>query len=308
MQLTLHIGAHRTGSTALQQLCRRRRDWLRGYGIAFWGPRTMRAGRRRDFVPRVARGGGPGARRPDLAGVVHEMHVAFAAEAESGIDHILVSEENLLGAMAETYADGTLYWDARDWLAATAELFPVQPDQIFLCIRDYASLAVSIYSHLICRKPMGPFDDQRMMRLGQSRGWVDVVRDIHTVFPDSRIVVWQYDSSRQAVSKALARMIGPDLARELGDPPRAAGRSASAYAVFELLQLGARGDWGDREAYREEAERIRGALPGPRLSPFSADQLKILQSRFENDWRLLAEGAVNGVELCDPPSMREVAG
>lgn len=300
MQLTLHIGAHRTGSTALQQLCRRRRDWLRAQGIAFWGPRTMRAGRRRDFVPRVARGGGPGATRPDLAGIVREMHLAFAAEAESGIDHILVSEENLLGAMAETYADGTLYWDARNWLAAAAELFPVPPTRIFLCIRDYASLAVSIYSHLICRRPMGPFDDRRMMRLGEDRGWVDVVRDIRAVFPDSRIMLWPYEASPQAVSRAIGWMIGSDLAQELGAPSRVAGRSASAHAVFELLQLGARGGWSDREAYREEAERIRAALPGPRLSPFSRDQLTVLQARFDEDLRLLAQGAVPGAVLCDP--------
>ena len=45
MEVILHIGAHRTGTTSLQRAVQRNRKKLADNGVAFWGAQITRGGR-----------------------------------------------------------------------------------------------------------------------------------------------------------------------------------------------------------------------------------------------------------------------
>lgn len=298
MKLLLHLGAHRTGTTALQNSLQRRPRILRDAGIAFWGPRTMRRGKRKAYIPGVA--GASAARREDLAPVVAEFATAFEKEQAAGMSTLLVSDENILGAMRDNYRGATLYADARARLMALAGLLPGPPARIFLCVRDYADYAVSIHAHLATRMAVGDFDTDRLQHMGDRHGWRSVVGDIRSVFPDARISLWRYVGRAAAVRGSIGVMLGHDIAQRIGEMPRGQNRSASRFALVEIAKL-----WQDRNGRAKSdiqalAEHFRDRLPGPRLEPFSPAQIATLQERFNADWNALASGTVAGVDIFDP--------
>ena len=305
MKLLLHLGAHRTGTTALQNSLQRRPRMLRDAGVGFWGPRAMRRGRRKAYIPGMV--GASATRRAELAPVAAEFAEAFAREKAAGTATLLVSDENILGAMRDNYRGATLYADARARLTAAAGLLPEPPARIFLCVRDYADYAVSIHAHLATRMAVGDFDTERLQHIGKGRGWHAVVGDIRAVFPDARISLWRYAGRSAAVRGSIGVMLGPDIAEKIGELPRGQSRSASRFALVEIATL-----WRDRNGRAKRdiqrlAERFRDGLPGPRLEPFSLDQLAALRARFTEDWEALASGKTAGVDTFDPLADVEAA-
>ncbi|MGB3314493.1 MAG: hypothetical protein WBB85_08765 [Albidovulum sp.] len=297
MKLILHLGAHRTGTTALQRGLQGRSRLLRDAGIGFWGPRAMRLGKRKTYISGMVRP--DAARRAELAPVAAEFAAAFEKERAAGRKRLLISEENALGAMRDNYRGATLYADAHARLSALAGLFPT-PQRIFLCVRDYADYAVSIHGHLSTRIAIGDFDADRLQHMGEHRGWTGVIGDIRSVFPDVRISVWRYAGRSAAVRGSIGAMLGHDLAQTLGDMPRGQNRSPSRFALIEIAKLRRDRNGLTKHELQKLAERFRDDLPGPRLEPFSHGQLTILRERFEADWEALATGAVAGVDIFDP--------
>jgi hypothetical protein len=305
MELILHLGAHRTGTTALQQCLRRHEPMLRSAGIGVWGPWMMRRGNRQDYVPETVRQGD--VRDPELAAIADVFRREFDAETKAGTQRLLVSDENFLGAMRDNYVAASLYPDARAWLSAAAQLFPQPPARIFLCVRDYASYAVSIYGHLSTRVPLGAFDADRIAGLGRGRNWGAVIGDIRAVFPDARITLWRYAGRSAAIRGSIAAILGPDIARRIGTIPRGGNRSPSKYAMIEILRLWREGADRPRQEVREAIEQLKDNLPGPRIEPFSPQQLQELNARFQADWDALTNKAAAGVDTFDPMLDAELA-
>jgi hypothetical protein len=194
MDLILHLGAHRTGSTAFQQMLTAGRAALEQAGARALVPVDLRqiAG-----FATIGRGAGGASVKRDL-------------DARStGADRLLISDENLIGDMGWNIRAGTFYRRASEKLAAVRDVFGNPPKRIGLGIRAYADYWVSAHAYELSYRAQAQirFADCRAGLVAARRGWRDLVDDVRTVFPDAEILVWPVE----------ARVPLPVLARRLLD-------------------------------------------------------------------------------------------
>ncbi len=295
MELVLHIGAHRTGTTALQQILRRARPRLARRGVEFWGPQEMRAPDIASYARRRAEARTP-EHRIALASTRGEVAAAVAAAEAAGRRRLVVSEENLLGSMERNLLDASLYPTARQKLAAMAELFPMRPATVCLCLRDYAGYWPSAHSHVLLHRDMPPFDAARLHAATRVRGWVEVVADVAAALPGARIVLWRHGRTQDHLRRALSALVGAGMAGKLALPDAPANASLPMPALEEIVARRARSGGLSPEERRAAVAELR-PLGGPPFRPFGPEAEADLSRRFEDDWARLAAGAVPGVDI-----------
>lgn len=169
-QLVLHVGAHRTGTTALQQYMRQHEQALgaAGYRVAY-PPKS-----RREAPPAL------------------------------GETPWVVSEENYLGSMGGCVRACALYPTAEKHLTALPEALRAA-DVVYLSIRDLATWWTSAiaFGVKMGQALPGPSVIDRIVE--GTRSWVDVVEAVRTAFPHARIVVrdftWQTDNPAAQLSR-----------------------------------------------------------------------------------------------------------
>lgn len=295
LETVFHLGAHRTGTTALQNFLARRRGELGQAGLAFWGPAEMRAAHHSKVAGAYLRLG------PAAWPVIEAHKARLGATLEvlhqEGCTRLIISEENIIGSMPGNLADCALYPRAGARLAAHAALFPAAPVHLFIALREYAGYWASAHGFSRLQRPTAPLDTGRL--LAAPRGWVEVVADLRAALPTARLTIWRHDQ-RGGLRRALAGLLGAELAATLGQPGRGINRALTAPAMAAYEE--ARAHAGQPEGAQKRALRQQLAkMEGPAYQPFSPEEVATLRARFERDWARLAAGAVPGVELAAAP-------
>ena len=106
MDVILHLGAHRTGTTTFQHYVRDHLGTLERNHIGFWGPGRTR----KSVFPGLFHGMSPRARRRAEGRV---RMLADRAEAR-GFEKLVVSDENMLGSCTTAFRNAMLYPAAGD--------------------------------------------------------------------------------------------------------------------------------------------------------------------------------------------------
>lgn len=93
MDVILHLGAHRTATTAFQTALRLQARGLALQGMAVWTPHVTRAGLFAGILP------GPGLSAParQLDRARGRIAVALARAEQAGMTRVLITDENILG-------------------------------------------------------------------------------------------------------------------------------------------------------------------------------------------------------------------
>lgn len=299
MDLILHLGAHRTGSTALLRCLMRSERVLAAEGLSIWPHKTQRA------LPRLAETpllyalsliGDASAAKP-LDRLRAEIARRLAVAQKAGAKRLLLSEENMLGPMRESLMEAALYPVVADRLTAYASILPTEPCRIGLALRSYTGYWLSSYIYVLRRHALPRFSEIAPALASGPRGWADVVEDIMTVFPKAEILLWRQE----------------DLATDMpGIAAALAGRTTTKDLSPVLRQINAAGDGADcdlihlvREAEPEitpsalkaRVEALRGTVPSapPRFSP---SQTAAMEERYRADLGRLA--ALGGrVRFCE---------
>jgi hypothetical protein len=296
MELTLHLGAHRTGSTALQQTLHRGRADCAAEGIEYWGPKVMRGRNLKSYTTNARRA----AETPEFAAraraAVAEVEGAVNALRASGRRHLVVSEENMIGSMEWNFRAGKLYPNVHRNLTAYRALFPLRPSRIFIAIRDYASYWASSYSQCQLYGDMPKFDTARLATAPSERGWVEVLGEIAEVFPDARIVTWRYSSDPAVLGGALAEMLGPELARKLPMAPETTNASLTVKGLEHFGRIRRQAGKLSVQERRDTVSALR-SVGGPLFQPFSESELAGLAACYAADCAAIAGGKVAGVEV-----------
>ncbi|WP_413873938.1 hypothetical protein [Albidovulum sp.] len=286
--LTLHLGAHRTGTTALQLLLQRRSGRLAASGIAFLGPRTLRgdafAGAQRGWRGALALGA---ARGPS------PLAAECAREATAGRSRIVISEENLLGTMHVNLDAAELYPDAAARMAQLALALPAAPSRIFLTLRDFAGYWRSAHAHRIFARGEAAIDAGRLAR-SPGNAWLPVLRAVREAFPASRLTVARHRSAADFVPALAAAMVGAAALEGVPRPRTTVNASLPADVLAALRAM----PQGAERVRAAEAVRREGRAP---VDPFSAAQVRDLTARFEAEWAAIQAGAVPGVDVLTLP-------
>lgn len=200
----MHLGAHRTGTTAFQAFLGANRARLAAAGIAVWLPEDLRRG------PLAALSARPGLPRAALADRRLEWRLDTALDrlAGQGARLLLVSEENLIGTMAACQAAGLPYPEAGARLRRLDGLFGGRIRRVGLGLRDPAEWWTSTLAFRLPRG--GPVPEAGLLaRLAaQPRGWAAVLSDISAALPGRAVAAWDFGWAAGWPERVLAVLLG----------------------------------------------------------------------------------------------------
>ncbi|MCF2872989.1 hypothetical protein L0664_18135 [Octadecabacter sp. G9-8] len=201
--IALHIGAHKTASSHLQNVLYKNRGLLADDGIRIYGPRYLRMpGRNLAAMFGLSWSESPPPRRTP------KRQLKFLVK---GRRHLVLSEENFVGNLADLKGRTVLpiYPTGRDRIAElVAKWAPVETD-LFVAVRDPASFLGSAYSQAM----FGGFHIRpRQFRLRndwRAVDWADYIDGLRTIDGLRRIYVWRqedYHQSQSLIVKHLTRI------------------------------------------------------------------------------------------------------
>lgn len=275
MDVVLHIGAHRTGTTAVQRKLQNGIDHLKSEGIVFWGPKRTRQSGFRMIIS------GNGNQAEDASGddelTLNRsiLNARMRLLALRGKRRLIISEENLLGTMRENLKAAQLYPWVATRLTPMASFLDGNCDRIFLTIRPYEAYWASTIAYMINRVGFSP-NPMKINEIAQGdRGWRAVIEDVRAVFPNAVLSVWEYGADADHMAHFCRSLSASDL---LAATPLA---RANASPGIEKMREGllAQGD--------AEAAQVLNVESG-RYQPFCAEQMAVMQERYrqDTDWLL----------------------
>jgi len=189
LEVILHIGAHRTGTSSLQTALNRNKNNLTKNRVAYWGPGDTRGGLLSGLLGRSGTDHAKNLIARNQGAVAIEMDRL----QDQGIATLLVSEENILGAMLDNLKSGLLYPGLTARLEAFSLLFGRKLVRVAVAIRPYGPYWASVLAYGI-RTGRAPLDEAGLDRLvTQPRHWRQVITDVASAFPNAEIVVWDFD-------------------------------------------------------------------------------------------------------------------
>lgn len=273
MDVTLHLGAHRTATTSFQHYLRENEQALQLAGIAVWDPRRTRSGLLTGVMPV------PGARSPEAQLKRARGRIAInlkQAEAR-GFRHVVISDENMIGAPRRNLRDGRLYADIGQRMARFAEAFDGRITRVSFSIRGQDSYWSSALAFAVGRGHRMPGTAELARLATAPRGWRDVLTDLACALPGVEIQVLPYEIFGGLPEARLQRMT-----QEAGLPRRYAREwMHRAPGLNQLRKI-----LSDRGG---DAARLPGG--DGRWHPFDQDQACALREAYADDLFWLRAGA-----------------
>ncbi len=209
LDVILHVGAHRTGTTTLQQTLHHNHQRLKANKVEYWAPQRTRAGLFDGLIKaadRVSPQVTAQARRAN-----QQIEDELQALSKAGVKTLIVSEENMLGSIPASVTTERLYPDAVRRVARLRPAFADRCARIGLAIRSYDQLWTSMISFTVKRSGRVPDADQIAGLVDQPRRWRDVIRELRVAFPRAEIQVWPFEGMVDAPHDVIARLTGRSL-------------------------------------------------------------------------------------------------
>lgn len=201
MDIILHVGAHRTGSTSFQHYVRGNRSRLMAEGTALWEPHMLRKGLFDGLFDAPRMLNGRNLQRRAMGRV--RLHAAQAERA--GAQRLLVSEENMIGAPRACLRAASLYPAIGERMARLDAAFEGGITRVVMCIRAQDLWWSSIAAYGLGRGHPLP-DEVRLAALATSpRTWRDVISDLACALPHAQIKVLPFEQFAGQADKVLAQ-------------------------------------------------------------------------------------------------------
>lgn len=282
-KIIIHVGAHKTASTYIQEALAINADASAAAGRAYW-PRER-------F-------------RPSLANAVRRSQQLASSRrarwaARIGIDPrdpstglrrlvsidygITLSEENLLGDPDQCFS-GSLYPNAQRNLQVLKSALPERPVEIMIALRSYPAFMSSLFGEALKNGAMVTPQQARAMRPTLSGGWQSVIASIRSIFPEAPITAWKYEDFARLEDGLLCRMSG----LEPGQLKKPANGdilpSPSSEAIEGMLDLPADKHWIERvidmRALRAKYPRTKSST---KFTLWTNEETEQLARQYEQD-------------------------
>ncbi|MEM8789222.1 MAG: hypothetical protein AAGE76_13265 [Pseudomonadota bacterium] len=286
MIVTLHLGAHKTATTYLQEMLGANRAALCGAGVDFWPTPEFR----QTVTPLLPRR--TSAKRSKSAQQSHraDLRRVCAARLEQAQNRLMISDENLLGTPQQIVESGRLYPKLGGHLAAMADVLSGTAVEIFLCIRPLSDFGRSIFSEVL-RHPNDTLYEPEPFKaawLEHAGSWVAVLEQIRALFPQSPITLWSFHQFRDLEPRILQLMLGLDALPDL-DRSYVYRRPSLGHSAVEAMLAYGRAH-GPMAMYENRAE-IQAAHPRGKgdwiYRMWSEEERQDLHGRFRQDMRAI---------------------
>jgi len=278
VDVTLHLGAHRTGTTTLQKYLEENRDNLGEIGTEFWGPKQTRAGLFAGLEKRSNRLTNKealhGKRACDL------IRTTLEQLKMKGVKSLIVSEENMIGTMWGNLSNCQLYAETQDRLQRFAGGFERHCTRVAISIRSYEEYWASVLASLTERGRIVPNKREMDRLVIQPRRWRDVITEIAGVFPSAELVVWSFETMAGRMNDQLALLNGGSVPKQMRGQNNWHNASAGSAKLRQVL-----GDGG----HTTLAEKIPDGAS--RWQPYDVNQIAAFQAQYNEDIAWLRSGA-----------------
>ncbi len=270
MDVILHLGAHRTATTALQTALRGQGQRLTAQGLAVWTPHDTRHGLLAGVLPEA----GPMAPAQQLRRAQGRIALAMTQMADRGLSRLLITDENIPGTPRGNIKARALYPAAGLRLARHALAFGPALRQAHLTVRALDSYWTSLLGYAVARGAPVPGPAARAAIAANPRGWRAVICDIACALPGVDLQVTLHEQT--PVAHRLGVMTGGALHLTGGLPYLNATPDLPALRAAQT-------DAGGNPA-------LLGAGDG-RWQPFTGDDAARLRDTWADDLHWLQAGA-----------------
>ena len=281
----IHIGAHKTATTHLQETLAATRPQLVARGVDFIPLQELR---RSDFAKALVHRQ-IWNRVPPLRGpMVRRVVTRHLDPLRAGPATLVLSEEKLIGGSQQIFAE-PIYPRMQRIVALLATLRRQAEVTLFLSIRSFDTQLPSAYVQELRYMPpiAGGFDNIKRRVLKRPPSWFELVRRIRAAAPGVPLRVWRQEDYRQNTAAILEALTGLD---ELGPLPELADpawtKSPSLEAIRAVEALPAMPEAERRERARAIFRADGGE--GGRFRPFDPEERALLQARYAADLERIA--------------------
>lgn len=278
-QWRIHIGAHKTATTHLQETLTNIRPRLVARGV---DPIPLNAVRAAGLAQalnerRIA------TRLPILRGVIAKRLLSEILDPlREGPETVVLSEEKLMGAPRKVFSDP--FYPMVEHIVPTLATLGGKADvTLFLSIRGFAGQLASTYAQelRVLPPPEGGFDAIRARLVAKPPSWFELARRIRKAAPTTPLRVWRQEDYRDHKREIMSELVGCDTGAlpEIKDPVRTKSPSLEAIREAEALP---------RNLSAEERRRTVDAIfasagPGTRFQPFSKAEIAMFEESYAQD-------------------------
>lgn len=266
MDVILHLGAHRTATRSLQAYLRRHSAVLTDHGTALW------PGNRPDHEsPALGQ-----TERTEVETLVGRLRQPLNKAQARGIEHLIVSEPDLIGTVADNIAKGALYPEAGARIARIARDVGVRVASVLFCPRSHdlywcSALASGVHAG-------APVPDRAKLRniAMARRGWRDVIADVAEALPDAEFRLLPFEDYAGMPSTLARQGLGIEAPNDGAQDDK-----NSAPALPELR----------RSVQGSGAKGANLPIGMGRWNPFLNDEHAALRELYADDMMWLVAGA-----------------
>jgi hypothetical protein len=268
----IHIGAHKTGTTHLQDFLSQHRDALGAAGVDFLPRPSVRAAQiRRCFKPKRSSWFPPlFSRRRTLSETLGPLRAGPAT--------VVVSEESLIGKYYGLY-QSPIYPDLEKRLSLIARDLGRERLRLFVSIRDYSELLPSVYSQCLRQgKRMPVFDEFRNQLVNNPPNWHEFIARIRDTVPGVPLTVWTHEDYIVFNREIMSHFCGTAVPEgEMIPAPKQTRRlSASTVMAIEALDPSL-----SKQEYEVEVKKLCDADDGShKHDPFDSTEKAQLSNLY----------------------------
>jgi len=201
MKFVLHIGAHRTGTSYIQEtLDLNIKKFLKKNTVSLTPPRISRR-KRKTFRSLGKKLQEIGSTKYFFSNFFSFIFLRFnlcslilRSAGFRPVNTVIISEENLLGKVF-LGKNRKFYPHAELRLRGLKLITGDRIKEIYLCIRSYETFIISYYSMSALYSEVLDFESISKTWINFSGGWYDVIKSIAKLFPNAAIYVYEYENT-----------------------------------------------------------------------------------------------------------------
>lgn len=283
--IRLHLGAHKTATTYLQELFALNRGRIAAAGRAYWLLAHIRSTIAFSIWSDAARDGLLGPLRGHALRGAPFNHLRTLLEASN--DHV-ISDENILGPPVDALK-GRFYPGAGRRLERLAGMFGDRQVEVFLCLRSYPQFLASLFAESLRHGAYMPAADLVAANGDPGGQWPALIDTVHRALPEARIVVWRYEQFPALKPLVVERLAGVPLAGMQALPSEQVRPSPSARAVAVQLERAGAMPKPRRALSMAMAEtEFPPTGAADTFDPWPAEQAARMTAAYERDTALIA--------------------
>lgn len=287
MLIALHLGAHKTASTYVQQALEQSQTALNGVGVGYLTLAKVRS--------RLTR-------RLDFAGFGLGRATRRLLEEHRDYERLILSDENILGGLRPARRTRSFYSSRGRRLALLVQMLRPHEMRIFFATRSYGDFISAMYCEYIRHNPFITSETYLARVDILAFSWIEVIATFVRLIGAESVTLWSYEDFQEVEDEVFQALTG-GRGGLVEKPGRKLRESLSVEAV---QMLGEQPPTLTRDEIRSRSKRISAALPKgpgrPGFTAFSASEAEGLRARYEEEMRLLSSRFPGITMLAADPS------